>query len=89
MEELDGAGTEWPEALIAQVHKLDSSYPGGLKGYVRNAKALLEAASSGANPLEGVVAAEVPSSMCGLLAVSYYACNWHQRFALVLRWLRP
>ena len=39
--------------------KLDANYPGGLKGYVTNARALLEASSSGANPMEGVTAVEV------------------------------
>lgn len=61
---LDAAATanngDWPTALVAQVHKLDASYPGGLKGYCSNAVALLEASGSGANPMEGVVAAEVP-----------------------------
>jgi hypothetical protein len=61
---LDAAATanngDWPTALVAQVHKLDASYPGGLKGYCFNAVALLEASGSGANPMAGVVAAEVP-----------------------------
>ncbi len=40
--------------LVEQLESLDQSYPdGGLAGYIRNAKRLLEASQKGVNPLEG------------------------------------
>ena len=49
------------EELYAQVAALDRNYPTGLRGYVDNARALLAASSSGANPMADVVRVEVPT----------------------------
>ncbi|KXZ48443.1 hypothetical protein GPECTOR_28g853 [Gonium pectorale] len=54
----------WPElgtdddlkrGLLAQLASLDSSYPGGIAGYVRNARRLLQESKEGVNPYEGYV----------------------------------
>lgn len=39
--------------LVAQLTDLNSSYPGGLAGYITNARKLLEDSRQGVNPLEG------------------------------------
>jgi len=41
------------ERFFAQVAQLDTSYPGGLRAYVNNARRLLADSKSGVNPLEG------------------------------------
>lgn len=41
------------DRFLEQVQQLDSQYPGGLSVYVNNAKKLLEASKTGANPFEG------------------------------------
>ena len=41
------------ERFFAQVAQLDTSYPGGLRAYVKNARRLLADSKSGVNPLEG------------------------------------
>uniref|UniRef100_A0A7S3JVS8 UTP-monosaccharide-1-phosphate uridylyltransferase n=1 Tax=Aureoumbra lagunensis TaxID=44058 RepID=A0A7S3JVS8_9STRA len=41
--------------FFAQIEKLNSSYPGGLKAYVESAKSLLAASARGDNPLDGWV----------------------------------
>mmetsp|Transcript_10883 Transcript_10883/g.19215 ORF Transcript_10883/g.19215 Transcript_10883/m.19215 type:complete len:600 (+) Transcript_10883:279-2078(+) len=46
---------EMLEALLAQLTKLDASYPGGLGKYISNAKSLLKASKEGKNPFEGLV----------------------------------
>lgn len=49
------AGTKDAEkkALVQQLLAADSTYPGGLRAYIRNAKQLLEASKRGLNPFEG------------------------------------
>jgi UDP-sugar pyrophosphorylase len=39
--------------FMKQLQQLDSSYPGGVKGYVTNARQLLADSKAGVNPLEG------------------------------------
>jgi UDP-sugar pyrophosphorylase len=39
--------------LVTQLDDLNSSYPGGLAGYISNARKLLEQSKQGVNPLEG------------------------------------
>jgi len=39
--------------LDSQLGKLDGTYPGGLASYVTNARAMLAACRTGANPLDG------------------------------------
>ena len=41
-------------AFLASLTKIDSSYPGGLTGYISNAQKLLAEAKKGANPFEGL-----------------------------------
>jgi UDP-sugar pyrophosphorylase len=41
------------QALAAQLLKLNSAYPGGLKGYIQKAKKLLQDSKDGINPLDG------------------------------------
>ena len=47
----DGAKTAFLESL----RKVDDSYPGGLTGYISNARTLLAEAREGVNPFEGFV----------------------------------
>ena len=53
----DGTGTadEEKAAFLDSLTKIDGSYPGGLVGYVENARTLLEEAREGKNPFEGFV----------------------------------
>lgn len=39
--------------FLNQLQQLDSAYPGGVKGYVQNARSLLAESKAGFNPLEG------------------------------------
>ena len=41
------------QRFLQQVQQLDGSYPGGIQGYVQNARQLLADAKAGVNPLEG------------------------------------
>jgi len=41
--------------FLAVLTRIDSSYPGGLAGYISNARKLLAEAKKGANPFEGLV----------------------------------
>ena len=50
---LPGTDDELKKGLINQAIKLDSQYPGGLLGYINNAKTLLAASCAGDNPYEG------------------------------------
>jgi UDP-sugar pyrophosphorylase len=53
----DEAGTADAEkaALIATLHKVNDSYPGGVTGYMQNARVLLAEAREGNNPFEGFI----------------------------------
>jgi UDP-sugar pyrophosphorylase len=42
-------------AFLASLAKIDGSYPGGLVGYISNARKLLGEAQAGGNPFEGLV----------------------------------
>jgi len=44
---------ECKKELVTQLDDLNSSYPGGLAGYITNARKLLEQSKQGVNPLEG------------------------------------
>jgi len=44
---------ECKKQLVTQLTDLNSSYPGGLPGYITNARKLLEQSKQGVNPLEG------------------------------------
>ena len=44
---------ECKKKLVTQLDDLNSSYPGGLAGYITNARKLLEQSKQGVNPLEG------------------------------------
>lgn len=52
-----GAGSDASPAVkrlfVEQLEALDNSYPTGLKGYIENARELLEKSRKGVNPLEG------------------------------------
>lgn len=48
-----GVETENKRSFLASLHLVDASYPGGLVGYIGNAKTLLAGAASEANPFEG------------------------------------
>jgi UDP-sugar pyrophosphorylase len=53
----DGPGKAETEkaAFLDSLASIDNSYPGGLVGYISNARALLAEASEGLNPFEGFV----------------------------------
>jgi len=53
----DGPGKAGEEkaAFLESLAKIDSNYPGGLVGYIRNARKLLAEAKEGKNPFEGFV----------------------------------
>ncbi|KAE8701789.1 UDP-sugar pyrophosphorylase [Hibiscus syriacus] len=48
-----GVEDEQKKAFFAQVSKLNSSYPGGLTSYVKNARELLADSKEGKNPYDG------------------------------------
>ena len=50
-----GVNDEAKAAFLASLRKIDDSYPGGLAGYVSNARKLLAEAKEGRNPFEGFV----------------------------------
>lgn len=50
-----GTATEEKAAFLASLSKIDDSYPGGLTGYISNARTLLAEAKEGGNPFEGFV----------------------------------
>ena len=50
-----GIATEEKAAFLAALAKIDGSYPGGLVGYIANARKLLAEAKEGGNPFEGFV----------------------------------
>lgn len=56
-KEWDAPGTAEEEkvAFLASLRKIDASYPGGLSGYIANARKLLAEAREGLNPYEGFV----------------------------------
>jgi UDP-sugar pyrophosphorylase len=43
------------ESFLASLKRVDDSYPGGLPGYISNARKLLAEAKEGSNPFEGFV----------------------------------
>lgn len=53
----DGPGTQDQAkgAFVADLVRINESYPGGLTGYITNARALLAEAKAGGNPFEGFV----------------------------------
>ncbi len=48
-----GINDEAKQAFVASLRVVDQSYPGGLLGYIGNARKLLAEAREGANPFEG------------------------------------
>jgi len=50
-----GTADEAKAAFLASLSKIDTSYPGGLTGYISNAQKLLAEAREGGNPFEGFV----------------------------------
>lgn len=50
-----GVNDEAKAAFLASLSKIDGSYPGGLAGYISNARRLLAEAKEGGNPFEGFV----------------------------------
>ncbi|MED6119840.1 universal stress protein [Stylosanthes scabra] len=48
-----GVDDDKKKALLDQVLRLDSSYPGGLQAYIKNAKQLLADSKAGKNPFDG------------------------------------
>ncbi|KAL4301149.1 hypothetical protein HN51_052562 [Arachis hypogaea] len=48
-----GVDDDKKKAFIDQVTRLDSSYPGGLQAYIKNAKQLLADSKAGKNPFDG------------------------------------
>jgi len=49
-----GGDLEAKRAMLAQLARVDASYPGGLAAYVTRARTLLAASREGANPFEGL-----------------------------------
>ena len=54
-----GRNDDKKREFMATVKNLNDTYPGGIKGYLQNARNLLKEASEGKNPLDGWVP-EVP-----------------------------
>ena len=50
-----GTADDAKDAFLAALEKVDGSYPGGLAGYIANARTLLAEAKAGGNPFEGMV----------------------------------
>lgn len=50
-----GTNDEAKAAFLASLTRIDSSYPGGLTGYIANARNLLAEARRGSNPFEGYI----------------------------------
>ena len=50
-----GTADEAKAAFLASLSKIDSAYPGGIVGYISNARKLLAEAKLGGNPFEGFV----------------------------------
>jgi len=50
-----GVNDEAKSAFLASLTKINESYPGGLTGYISNARKLLAEAKAGNNPFEGFV----------------------------------
>jgi UDP-sugar pyrophosphorylase len=50
-----GTNDDAKHAFMASLTKIDASYPGGLAGYISNARKLLAEAKEGGNPFEGFV----------------------------------
>lgn len=48
-----GVNDDKKHAMLAQVARLNQGYPGGLRGYVSNARKLLVDAKAGVNPFDG------------------------------------
>ncbi len=53
--DVPGTADEEKAAFLASLAKIDGSYPGGLVGYISNARKLLGEAKAGGNPFEGLV----------------------------------
>ena len=53
--DLPGTADEAKTLFIESLQKIDDSYPGGLAGYISNARELLAEAREGTNPFEGFV----------------------------------
>lgn len=50
-----GVNDDAKTAFLASLEKIDGNYPGGLTGYIANARKLLAEAKEGGNPFEGFV----------------------------------
>jgi UDP-sugar pyrophosphorylase len=50
-----GINDEAKAAFLQRLSRINTSYPGGLSGYISNARKLLAEAKTGANPFEGFV----------------------------------
>lgn len=50
-----GTADSQKRAFLDALHKVNAAYPGGLTGYISNARTLLAEASEGGNPFEGFV----------------------------------
>ncbi|HEY5621335.1 MAG TPA: UTP--glucose-1-phosphate uridylyltransferase, partial [Pontiella sp.] len=49
-----GTNDDAKKAFLESLQKIDGNYPGGLKGYIANARKLLAEAREGKNPFEGL-----------------------------------
>ena len=50
-----GVNDDAKRAFVESIEHANAAYPGGLKGYIENARALLAEAKEGKNPFEGCV----------------------------------
>lgn len=53
--DLPGTAQQAKKAFLSALQKVDANYPGGLVGYISNARKLLAEAKAGENPFEGFV----------------------------------
>jgi UDP-sugar pyrophosphorylase len=58
-----GTDDDEKHLFFKQVTALDGNYPGGISAYCDQARKLLKAAASGANPMQGVTKVEVPTGV--------------------------
>ena len=74
-----GVNDDCKHALLAQVGRLDRGYPGGLRGYISNARKLLVDAKQGVNPFNGWV----PSMPSGTqLTPNDWSYTWSENAGL-------
>lgn len=66
-------------SMMTQIKRLEKGYPGGIRGYLKNARTLLVDAKAGTNPFDGW-RPQVPSGI--QLIPNSWSYNWSERLGL-------